>query len=117
MNFDAIFSLEPIKLIYYLEEEFLKEIPSKLETKDDLAKAGELLLQFGNSLAYLHELEAISKVKVREARRSLTKEEIDDMIDRKEVIHLITTSVSDLQSALSRAITVYKTSLEESRIL
>ena len=117
MSFDDIFSLEPIKLIYYLEEEYLRDIPQRLETKEDLVNAGELLLHFGNSLAYLHELEAVSKIKVREARRNLTKEEIDDMIDRKEVIHLIVSAVSDLQSALSRAITVYKTSLEEARIL
>lgn len=118
-NPDKIFKLEPVTLVNLLQEEFCFTIPLSEESISihDLSYIQALLVRTGNSFPYLAYLNSLAKIQVRKAKRDkLSKEEIEDCIDRKEVIGNITESVNMQYSAISRLITVKQQINEELRM-
>lgn len=105
-TYDDIFTMDPQNLVTWLHEEFYVELPEKIESTTDMELASELLLQLSSQYSYLAELLSYAKIAVRKAKRSLPKEEWEDMVDRKEVIERRLDIAKQQYTAVSRAVTV-----------
>ena len=116
MNFNSILSKTPLDLSDWLLKEFPVQIPEVIVTPDDMTKAGETLLRLASIYSYLMALSTHAKLKTREAKRYLSKEEHEDMVDRKEVIENFTEAVKQGYAAISRAVTIYIENSNELRM-
>jgi hypothetical protein len=115
-NPEDIFKLDPTKLANLMQEGFSFTIPFNEEdiSIHDLSYMQALIVKAGNAFPYLAYLNSLAKIQVRKAKREkLSKEEIEDAIDRKEVISNITESVNMQYNAISRLITVKQQINEE----
>ena len=118
-NTEELFKLEPLELTELLLAEYNFEIPYNEENISihDLYAAQKLMAQIGNYIPYMAYLNSIAKIKVRKAKRDkLSKDEIDDAIDRKEVINNFYESLNMQYNTVSRLVTVKKMINEELRM-
>ncbi len=106
MDFEKFLELDPYEMIEVLTNEYVVTLPSKIETIDDMNGAEELLLKLTNNYAYLNSLAAYAKIKSRDAKRSMTKLEYEDYIDKKEIITRMVDVVKQQYNAISRAVTI-----------
>ena len=98
--------MDPEKLVEWLKDEFLIDVPEEIITVEDMNEAAKLLLRLSSSYSYLCVLLSHAKIAVRALKRGTDKEAIDDMIDRKEAIQNITDSVKQQYAAISRNVTI-----------
>lgn len=113
----SILSLDPIDLADYLIETYCVDFPHEINNAEDLKEAGNSLNRFGVTLQFLHELNAYAKRRVRIAKRELTKNEYEDMIDRREIISEITDAIEEVKNGLSWNITAYIKGLDEEKYI
>ena len=108
MTYDDILQMKPRELINWLEQEFIIQLPANLDTIENLQLAQEMFSKFGNQYAYLTMLFNYAKISLREMKRNkdLPKNEIDDMIDKKDAIEKTMSAVDKLKGDLSRMLTV-----------
>ncbi len=106
-NFDAILQKSPLELLNYLLSDFSVQVPEVIVNASDMERASETLLKLSGMYSYLMALLSYTRIQTREAKRSLSKEEYEDMVDRKEVIQNFTDAVKQNYSAVSRAVTIY----------
>jgi hypothetical protein len=107
MTYDEILYMDVIKLISWLDEEFITPLPENLHTVESLEIAEEMFSKLGNQYAYLTTLSSYAKKYVRDLKRdkSNPKEMVEDMIDRKEAISNTMDAIDTLKSNLSRMLT------------
>jgi len=109
-----ILNEDPYILMTKLREEYNFKIPETLETIEDLKNAGKLIGKLANTYSYLAQLSAYAKISVRNAKKKkLSKEEIDDAIDRKAVIDTFTNTIEMQYKAISRILTIKQQINEE----
>lgn len=105
-----ILQMNPIDLQNWLTEEFelTEEIPTDINTIEDMEKASHLIGLFTNRLSYLTALGVYAKMSVRTEKRKgkENKEKADDMIDRQYAIDAAASIVKQQYTAVSRMITV-----------
>ena len=104
-----LLDLPPKELLKYLFTEFNKEsdkVPRDIETVDDMIAARRKMLRFSAEYSYLVELLSCAKIMTRELKRTGTKEEYEDMIDRREVIANCLSMVDKKYTAISRVVTI-----------
>jgi hypothetical protein len=105
-----LLQMKPIELQNWLTEEFelTKEIPTDINTIEDMEKASHLIGLFTNRLSYLTALGVYAKMAVRAEKRKgkENKELADDMIDRQYAIDAAANIVKQQYTAVSRMITV-----------
>ena len=108
MTYDDILQMKPRELINWLEQEFIIQLPVNLDTIENLQLAQEMFSKFGNQYAYLTMLFNYAKISLREMKRNkdFPKNEIDDMIDKKDAIEKTMSAVDKLKGDLSRMLTV-----------
>ncbi len=106
-NFDNILQKSPLSLLNWLYEEFNVEVPQIVVSQDDMKAASEALLKLSSYYSYLMGLLSYSKIKVREAKRTKSKEEHEDMVDRKDVLENFKEAIKHSYAAVSRAVTIY----------
>jgi len=106
-NFDKTLDKEPIELLNWLLGNFNTEIPGVIVSMNDMTKAGETLLKLSGYYSYLMALLSYCKIKTRDAKRNKSKEEYENMVDKKEVLQNFTDAVKQNYSAVSRAVTIY----------
>ena len=116
MNFNSILSKTPRELADWLLQEFPINIPEAVITMDDMLKAQDALLKLGGAYSYLVILQSYAKIRTREAKRYLSKEEHEDMVDRKEIIENFADAVKQGYSAVSRAVTIHTENNNELRM-
>jgi len=105
LTYEEILNMPPEALIGWLKETFYINLIQSIITPDDLDKASELLLVLTSYYSYLAELLSYAKIAVRRAKRESTREEWEDMVDRKEIIEWRFDIVKQQYHAVSRAIT------------
>lgn len=106
-GYDTVISMEPEKLIDYMFDTFVEDVPVSIVSIEDMKKASELLLKLSSSYSYLCALLSYAKVKCREAKRNLSKAEYEDMVDKKDIISNITEAVKHQYAAVSRSVTIH----------
>ncbi len=106
-NFNEILEKRPAELLDWLLDNFYTDIPSVIASIEDMTTASETLLMLSGYYSYLMALSSYTKIQTREAKRNLSKEEYEDMVDRKEIIQNITEVVKQNYSAVSRAVTIH----------
>ena len=106
-NFDNLLTKSPMDLSVWLLNEFPVQIPEMIVTSEDMENAGKTLLYLASVYSYLSALSSHAKLKTREAKRFLSKEEHEDMVDRKELIENFKESIKHSYAAVSRAVTIY----------
>ena len=106
-NFNDVLNKSPIALSEWPLQEFSVQIPQVVVTPDDMKLASETLLKLASIYSYVMALSSYAKLKTREAKRYLSKEEHEDMVDRKEVLENFTKAVQQSYAAVSRAVTIY----------
>ena len=117
-QFDNILNMEPASLLLWLNKNFLEDIPTTLETTQDLKKAGELLGRLTNIYSYLISMSLFAKLKVREAKKNkIEKDEIDKCVDRKEIISQFAETIKCQYNAISRMVTVKKQIDDEMKMI
>lgn len=113
-----ILSLSPVDLLLWLQENCEIEIPEKITTIEDLKNAGELISRLTSMYSYIMSCFLFSKVAVRDAKKNkLSKEEINDCIDRRDILESFANTLKLQYTAVSRMITVKKQIDEELKML
>ena len=105
-NYESLLVKTPKELFQFLFKTFKTEIPQTILTINDMNNASQLLLKLTSDFSYLVALSAYAKLCVRDAKRNKSKEEWEDMVDRKEVIDKVTEMVKQNYTAVSRAVTI-----------
>ena len=112
-NYKQILGMDGINMVTYLSENlFLSTIPI-IQNADDLLTAGEQIKKLSSSISFLHTLYAHAIIYKREAKRILTKEQGEDMSDKKDAIHELINALDEEKTGLSRLMTAYTESLKE----
>lgn len=126
-----LLKMNPTELIDWLNQEFELEVPTKLETIEELKNASKLLSKTTNTYSYLMNVSSYAKISVREKKREsdkLSKEskankdatladelakkaaeaklEYENMVDRKEAIDNAADIANKQYNAISRMIAV-----------
>lgn len=101
-----VLSLPPKDLIEFLYKNFADTVPKDVETYDDMVRARRTMLRLTAEYSYLMELLSCAKALTREYKRSGSKEEYEDAIDRKEIVSNCVSMVSQKYSGISRAVTI-----------
>ena len=68
-----LLKMNPTELIDWLNQEFELEVPSKLETIEELKNASKLLSKTTNTYSYLMNVSSYAKISVREKKRESDK--------------------------------------------
>ncbi len=106
MNIEQILSMKPSALLQKLVDDYSYGLPNEIITIEDMNEAGKLLIRLSGDYSYLMSLLSYAKIATREAKRSGTKEEYEDAVDRKEIISNVTEAIKQKYSAISRAVTI-----------
>lgn len=118
MTYMDVLSMNSYDMIDYLTETFLVEIPTSINSIEDMNRASELLLKLSTNYSYMNSLLSHIKLITRDAKRQLDKLDAkdpkkaeyktnyEDMVDKKELINNITECVKQEYSAISRAVTI-----------
>ena len=107
MDYCKLLKLDTITLIKWLDKTFYVEMITEILDVEDMNKASKLLICLSSYYSYLCSLLSYAKVITRKAKRELTKEEYEDMIDRREAIANKTDAIKQQYSAISRAVTIH----------
>jgi hypothetical protein len=117
-TYEDISQMPPKDLAMWLNNNYLIEIPTSIETCEDLRKAGVLLGKLTNVYSYIISMSTFAKLSVREAKRKkLDKETIDDYMDRKNVLEDFANTIKLQYTAVSRMITVKKQIDDEMKMI
>ena len=113
-----VLSMKPKELAIWLEENYACDIPTIIETLDDLKNAGILLGKLTNIYSFIMSMATFAKLSVRDSKRAgLTKDEINDCIDRRDILDNYAATVKMQYTAISRMITVKKQIDEEMKMM
>lgn len=102
-----ILKMEPKALLDKLVEDYSYGLPSEIVGPDDMAEASRLLIRLSGDYSYLMSLLSYAKLDAREAKRTRSKEEYEDAVDRKEIIANVTEAIKQKYAAISRAVTIH----------
>lgn len=112
-----LLEMDPVELVDWLESEYLIELPTDVNSLDEMNKAGMLLGKLANTYSYLKILSAYAKLNVRRAKQQKSnKEKIDEAVDRREIFETFADTIKLQYTAVSRMITVRKQMDEESKM-
>ncbi len=106
-----IYDMSPENLADALVQEFVSEIPEKVETLDEMKEAGRLLGKLTNQQSYLDEISMQMKIMTRKKKRAIDKTdksttyEWEDMVDRQYCVEKVRDIISQQYKAVSKMIT------------
>ena len=114
-EYSEVLQYEPLYLISWMERTFLEPIPSKIETMEDMAMAGQFMLRNTEGFTYIKELLSVAKIQTRQAKRLLDtdkknaayKEDYEDMVNRRDAIETIADVLKQQYTAVSRGVTIH----------
>ena len=112
-----ILQMKPTELADWLQTTYIKPLPTP-SSSQEFVKYNYLLGELANVYAFLSGLLVASKISVRDSkRRGLSKEEVDDCIDRRDTIDAYLGIIKMQYNAFSRMITVQKNADDEMRMM
>ena len=108
VNIFTIAQMNPEELVQYLIGAYAKEIPSAMETQEDLSNANIMLGQIANEKTFLYSLLAYLKTRARTERGKgkENKNTAEEMAMRRDAVELVLEAVKNQYDAVSRMLTV-----------
>lgn len=106
-TYKNVIDKSPQELFKWLTDNFLVELPSVLMSIEDMEYASSLLMQLAGYYQYLTALLSYAKISTRAAKRNLSKEAYENMVDKKELIQNTVDAVKQSYNAVSRAVTIH----------
>ena len=116
MELRQIFSMNTFDLITWLDETFILPQPSAIITMQDMEEASKALLKLSADYSYISELSSWAKELTREAKRSLSKTDYEDMVDKKDAVENKLNAIKQTYAGISRAVTIRLESNQELRM-
>ena len=107
MNYESLLNMKPLELLQWLITNYSVILPETVTTVGDMQKSSNILLRLAGNFQYLNALSSYAKLVTRDAKRNLSKQEYEDMVDKKEMIQNFTDLTKQNYNALSRAVTIY----------
>lgn len=107
----------PKELTNYLLSNFSVDIPPAIEEPEDYKRVSKLLSDISGIYSFAMSLLMYAKVQVREARRTGNKSDVEDAIDRKNVLEDFVSIVKMQYNAVSRLISARQQATEELKMM
>lgn len=118
LNYEQIRKMDPMELTKSMVLEYMRQVPTKIDSPDDLNKIGNLLGELANAKAYLagiySQLQAEARIIKRNKER---KSEAEDMAIRRDAVGTVMESVKNQYDACSRMLTARKMQIDEMRMM
>lgn len=106
LNCRDLLNMDTFKLIEYLYKEYVFDLPEVLLSVDDLQKAISLSSTLAGNYAYLATVGEYAKIIVRESKGKITKEQLNELIGKRDIIVQSAENCKMQYNALSRMITI-----------
>ncbi|MBP3781713.1 MAG: hypothetical protein J6I68_00530 [Butyrivibrio sp.] len=106
MDFNYLKKMTPYEFLNWLNQTFPVHIPQKIVTIEDMDAASKELLSLISEYSYITELASWFKVATRDAKRTETKNDYEDMVDKKEAVEKKMEALKQTYAGISRAITI-----------
>ena len=100
----------------WLDETFPLPAPEAIITSQDMEEAAKSLLKLSSEFSYISELCSWAKALTREAKRTLSKEEYENMVDKKDAVENKMNAIKQTYAGISRAVTIRLESNQELRM-
>lgn len=107
----------PKELTDYLLSNFSVDIPPAIEEHEDYKRVSKLLSDISGIYSFAMSLLMYAKVQVRETRRTGNKSDVEDAIDRKNVLEDFVSIVKMQYNAVSRLISARQQATEELKMM
>lgn len=118
ISYSQIREMDPMELTKTMVLEYMRQVPTKINSPDDLDKMGNLLGELTNAKTYLTgiytQLQAEARITKRDKEH---KKEAEDMAIRRDAVGAVMDSVKSQYDACSRMLTAYKMQVDELRML
>lgn len=109
LTYNSICSESLEDVVQDLVAEFCVDIPTNVESYDEMAKAGNLLGELTNSYSYMVALLMMLKAGTRSLKRNKEKkDEYEDMVGKRDAVSDTADMIKQQYNAISRMITVKK---------
>lgn len=106
LNCKDLLNMDTFKLIEYLYEEYVFDLPEVLLSVDDLQKAISLSSILAGNYAYLATVGEYAKIIVRESKGKISKEQLNELIGKRDIVVQASENTKMQYNALSRMITI-----------
>lgn len=106
MNFNQMLELNSYELIEYINHDHFLTLPEVILTVDDLQEVGMMLPKLINSYTFLASFGEYAKIMVRNKKGKITKDEMQELMGKRDIITQAADTVKMQYNALSRMITV-----------
>lgn len=117
-SYETIKTADPTELVTIVVGEYMKQIPSSIDSPDDLNMIGNLLSELTNHRTYLTGIHAMLQIETKILKRDKDrKTEAEDMMMRRDIIKTAIDSLSSQYDACSRMLTARKMQMDELRML
>ena len=114
ISWKRVYEAPPQELLQALKENFTTKLPTQIETPDDMRDAQKLLSRLASQYSFLQAISVEIKGRKRKLKRDKAeKNEIDDMMEREEMLNAYCDSVKMSYNAISRMITIRQQIYEE----
>lgn len=117
-DYKAIREMAPARLTERMILEYMRQVPTRIESPDDLQNIGCLLGELANARTYLSGIYSQLQAEARIAKRDKGhKLEAEDMAIRRDAVGTVMDSVKAQYDACSRMLTAHKMQIDELRML
>nr|WP_297765706.1 hypothetical protein [uncultured Butyrivibrio sp.] len=106
MTYEQLKSMDTFTFITWLDETFVVSIPQAIITTEDMEKAAKILLRLSSEFAYISQLLTWFKAATRDAKRNESKEEYEDMVDKRDAVEGKLNAIKQSYAGVSRAVTI-----------
>ena len=113
MRMNKLINMDNTDFFEYLIKEFSVNIPVHIETIEEAEEAAKVMLICARNYQYLNTLIMFLRREVHEAARLGNKEEKTILMDKRDAVNDMISSLKLSYQAISRAITVRQGNLEE----
>lgn len=106
MQFNKFIEQDVYEMIEYINHEFFIVLPDNILTIDDMQNVGSMLSKLINGYTFLSNLGEYAKILVRDKKGKITKDELQTLMGKRDIILQAADTVKMQYNALSRMITV-----------
>lgn len=106
LSYDQVCTMDLLDVVKDMNHEFCIEIPTQIDSLEEMSSAGTMLGDLTNEYTYMVALLAMMKATVRIAKRKLPKEQYEDLVGKRDAVSDIVDLLKQQYQAISRMITV-----------
>lgn len=106
LSYDQVCTMDLLDVVKDMNHEFCIEIPTQIDSLEEMSSAGSMLGDLTNEYTYMVALLAMMKATVRIAKRKLPKEQYEDLVGKRDAVSDIVDLLKQQYQAISRMITV-----------